>query len=243
MPTTRSANKQAKLEDVGVVDKDAAGPANSKASAGQKRKADSLAQDAKGKAKKSKQVKSEDEQEDDYITINRAPVLELWASCVAQFLHPSLSWNTALSIGGAISTITAISKGRSIGTMEKPDPGEAQRKKEKREEAAEKGGLKEVEVMSFHLNLDDNGQALVGGKPKKGNEDALRKKYGGPEQYDKVRTAFQDSLQSWKGKEEELDKQSFGFYEDFRPSIPLGQKGWGRKGQLRLETVKQVVDA
>ncbi len=77
--------------------------------------------------------------------------------------------------------------------------------------------------------------------PKKPNEEALRKKYGGAEQYDKARAAFQDALKTWKGREDELQKQAFGFYEDFRPSIPPGQKGWGRKGQLRLQTVRDVV--
>lgn len=183
-----------------------------------------------------------DQGEDGVITINRAPVLDLWASCVAELVHPSLSWETCLSIGGAISTITAISKGRSIGTIEKPDPGEAHAKKEKRKEKAAQGGYDEIEVMSFHLNIDKDGHALVGGKPKKASEETLRKKFGGDE-YSKARDTFRNAVKKWKGREEELDKQAFGFYEEFRPSIPPGQKGWGRKGQLRLQSVRDVVEA
>ena len=176
----------------------------------------------------------------DSIVINRAPVLELWASCVTQFLHPNVPWESCVSAGGAISTITAISKGRSIGTIDKPDPGEAEEKRQKRKEKAEKEKLAELDVMNFHLSLDKTGQAMVGGKAKKAAEEALRKKYG-PEQYDKVKKVFQDSLKSWKGKEEELNGRAFGMYEDFRPTIPPGQQGWGRKGQLRLDTVKDAV--
>jgi hypothetical protein len=54
------------------------------------------------------------------IIINRAPVFELWGACVAHLLHAELSWNLCLSIGSSISTIIAISKGRSIGTIAPP---------------------------------------------------------------------------------------------------------------------------
>lgn len=148
-----------------------------------------------------------------------------------------MPWSTCLSIGGAISTITAISKGRSIGTIEKPDPGEAQDKREKRRE--EQAELNEVEVTGFHLKLKD-GTAMVGDNPKKGNEEALKKKYG-DRQYHMVKATFEESLKGWKGKEEELSSRAFGMYEDFRPTIPPGQKGWGRKGQLGMETIKSAV--
>ena len=146
-------------------------------------------------------------------------------------------------VGGAIATITAISKGRSIGKMEKPDPGEAQEKSRKRKEKAEEAGLEEIETMSFKLRLDKEGVAMVGDKPKKAAEESLRKKYGGDANYGKVKGVFEEALKSWKGKEEELDGRAFGMYEDFRPTIPPGQQEWGRKGQLRLETIKEVVSA
>ena len=182
--TTRSANRQTKLEDVGAGNIDSKPTKDNtratKATTGQKGKADTTAKsNGVKKAKKSHGSAGGDpDDSSESITINRAPVLELWASCLAQLLHPSVSWETCLSAGGAISTITAISKGRSIGKVDKPDPGEAEKKKQERKEKAEKEDLEELEVMSFHLNLDKSGQAMVGGKPKKGNEEALRKKYG-----------------------------------------------------------------
>lgn len=244
--STRSKTKQAKLEDVGAgAEKDVKASAKftapSTKAAGEKRKADDAPKEANEKSvKQAKKSPDDDADGNDTITINRAPVLELWASCVAQFMYPSVSWETCLSVGGAISTITAISKGRSIGTIDKPDPGEAQARREKRKEQAEKETLDQVEVMSFHLRLED-GQAVVGDKPKKAGEEALKKKYGGFEQYDKVRLAFEEALQTWKGNEDELDKHAFHMYEDFRPSVKPGQAGWGRKGKLSLDTIRTVV--
>lgn len=175
-----------------------------------------------------------DESKDD-ILINRAPVLELWAATVASFLYPEASWKTCLSAGSAISTLCAISKGRAIGTIDKKDRETAEKKKQR-----SKGDqLEELEVMSFHLKLKD-GHVLVGDKPKKANEQTLIKKFG-EAAYERVKETFQDSLQSWSGQEDELDAQAFHHYEVFRPTVPKGQKGWGRKGNLNLQTVKEAV--
>ena len=244
--TTRSANNHTKLEDVGAGNTSAKSSTPKATSAGRKRKAeDALKNQVATSSKKAKPSKGtaagDNGENDDVIIINRAPILELWSSCVAQFLHPAVTWETCLSIGGAIATITAISKGRSIGKIDKPGSGEAKKKKGERRKKAEKEDLDELEVMSFKLNLDKNGQAMVGGKPKKAGEEALIKKYGGSDRYETVKATFQDALQEWKGQEEDLDGRAFSCYEDFRPSIATGQRGWGRKGQLNLETVRSAV--
>ena len=255
--TTRSATKQPKLEEVkGTVTE------NKKANQSRKRKAPVTSESASSKkaktvtkdskpsskptAKSAKQEQSHDASGDDaadaeVITINRAPVLELWASCVAHFVYPDLPWVSCLSVGGAIASITAIAKGHSIGTMEKPEPSEAEESRRKCNEKAENDQLDEVDVMGFHLKLKD-GQAMVGEKPKKGNEAALRKKYG-DEQYENAESTMQEALSKWKGKETELDHEAFKMYEDFRPNVPKGQKGWGRKGQLNLQNLKHAVGA
>ena len=172
------------------------------------------------------------------ILINRAPVLELWAACVTAFLCSKLSWSTALSVGSAISSLCAVAKGRAIGTTDPPDGAKAE---QKRRDRAERDILEEVEVMGFHVKLKD-GQAMVGDKPKKANEEALKKKYG-ESAYERVRSTFAASLKAWKGKEDDLDVQAFHFYEVFRPTVPPGQKGWGRKGMLNLETVRSAVSS
>ena len=105
MPATaRNANKQVTLEVVGAVPKDTSSrqskkPSDKPSSPSAKRKAD---QQPNKQISKRQKAHGDVEDDGESITINRAPVLELWASCVAQFLHPSLSWDTCLSVGGAI---------------------------------------------------------------------------------------------------------------------------------------------
>lgn len=251
--TTRSATKQPKLEEIKGTETGDKGPndtrkrksqdASTNASKRQKgrdghpqQKADISASSGKGTTQ---HLNDDDGQV--AITINRAPVLELWASCVTKFIYHSIPWETCLSVGSAISTITAVAKGRSIGTMEKPGPDEAEKRRRERQQKAEDEQLEDIEVMGFHLHLRD-GQALVGDKPKPGNESALSKKFG-QEHYERAKRAFQDALGSWEGREIELDGEAFKMYEEFRPTVPPGQKGWGRKGQLNLESVKSAVNA
>jgi hypothetical protein len=102
-------------------------------------------------------------------------------------------------------------------------------------------GLDEIKIIHFKLKLKD-GLALVGSdqKGKPGSEEALKKKFG-DEQYEKVRRDFESVLKSWKGDEYELNKRAFHFYERFRPDVSKGQKGWGRKGELSLETFNNAV--
>jgi hypothetical protein len=174
------------------------------------------------------------------VVINRAPVLQLWSACVAQFLYPNLAWSTCVSAGSAISSICAVAKGRSIGKVPERDDSEAaQRKREDAKKA--KKDLDEIQVLQFHLKIKD-GLVLVGnerrGKPV--NEALLKKKFG-DEAYKGVKGCFGEVLQSWEGEEERLSGEGFKMYERFRPDIGNGQKAWGRKGELSLETIRSVV--
>lgn len=177
---------------------------------------------------------------DSAIVINRAPVLQLWSTCLTHFLYPNLPWSTCISAGSAISSICAVAKGRSIGTVPERDDSEAaQRKREDRKKM--KKELDEIQVMQFHLKLKD-GLAVVGSekKGKSGDEEGLRKKFG-EGAYGKVKGCFEDVLGSWEGDEEGLSVEGFNMYEKFRPDVSGGQKGWGRKGELSLDTIKDVV--
>jgi hypothetical protein len=177
---------------------------------------------------------------DTKININRSPVLQLWSACVAHFVYPQLPWETCISAGSAISTICAVSKGRSIGTVDPSTTTED--KKRKREEARERNKeLDAIDVMQFHLKLKD-GRALVGsqepGKP--GAEAPLIKKFGQKE-YSEAKKVFEECLQKWKGKETQLNQKAFQFYEQFRPQIAGGQKGWGKKGELSFAKVRDTI--
>ena len=261
MVTTRSANKQTHLED--FTEDKASSSETSKKQAPKKnaatkqskistseqggmlspppspsRKRKTPPTEKKGETNKKTKTEEPDEKADDTIVINRAPVLHLWGACVTHFLYPTLEWSTCLSAGSAISTICAVAKGRAIGAIDEPEDTEERRKKkeQQKDDAAE---LDVLEVMQFKLNQKD-GKILFSGKPQSSNDDGLRKKYG--ERYDDVQKTFDEALATWKGSEEELSKAAFGMYEDFRPNVSKGQKGWGRKGALDLGIVRKAVE-
>ncbi|KAG6355698.1 hypothetical protein INS49_003662 [Diaporthe citri] len=172
------------------------------------------------------------------IIINRAPVLELWGACVAQFQYPDFSWDLCLSIGSSISTITAISKGRSIGTIAPPDESKDAASKDQNKKNGD--DLPTVKVMGFPMKIKDD-SVIVKGKPKTTREVSLVRKYGSEESYGKAKNAMTEALQDWKGKENELDLKAFHMYEQFRPDVAKGQKGWGRKGELHLSKVRDTI--
>lgn len=261
MVTTRGATKQTKVDDftesaptrASASKKGSSSKSKSKEQGKQsepkqyarKRKAPPTTSKSSS-ASKTKRAKSSHENgkavsPEGVVVINRAPVLHLWGACVAQFLHPQLAWSTCLSAGQAISAICAISKGRSIGTIEKSkDTEERRRKKDAQRKEAER--LEEVEVMQFHLRLKGEGDekvVLLSGKSISGTEEGLRRKFG--ERYEAVRDAMKGALESWKGDEEELSKAAFGMYEDFRPSVMKGEGGWGRKGELSVGGIESAV--
>ncbi len=175
--------------------------------------------------------------------INRSPVLQLWSACVAQHLYPELSWSTSLAVGSAISTLCAIAKGKSIGTIEErektPEEKAAQTAQRR---AAEAGADREVQVMGFRLYIKGQ-DVILQGKPKHGNEGALKAKFGGDENYGRAKTVMDDAITSWMAsdKKGELNAKAFHMYEEFRPSVQGGQGGWGKKGALELDRVREVV--
>jgi hypothetical protein len=127
-----------------------------------------------------------------------------------------------------------VAKGRSIGTISEPDVDDSKKKDEKKKQIE----ADELEVMHFKLRLKD-GIVFLGGKAQNGSEDALKRKFG--DHYDDVRGVFDESLQKWGERKEELDKLAFGMYEEFRPEVPKGQRGWGRKGILDLEKTRRII--
>jgi hypothetical protein len=39
---------------------------------------------------------------------------------------------------------------------------------------------------------------------------------------------------------EQLSTKAFGLYEDFRPAIPAGVRGWGAKGNLDIDRIHSL---
>jgi hypothetical protein len=236
MPTTRSAAKQSQIES-------SSKGASKKASGTSTKRRLPSESDIEPRSSKKAARKREDAANEDHkdgsgsepIIINRAPVLQLWGSVVAKTVHPDLPWAACLSIGNAISSLCAVSKGRSIGLIEPADDT----KKDKKARQRQSDDTKRIKVMGFSLPVKGDA-VILGGKPKSLKEEGLKHKFGA-NQYDAVKAAFEDGLQSWKGHEDELNTKAFHMYEQFRPTVASGQKGWGRKGELSTSEIAKAV--
>jgi hypothetical protein len=94
------------------------------------------------------------------ILINRAPVLTLWASVVAERL--GFKSDEALSLGKAVAGLTAQSKGQRLGIF-KPTPKEFKKVREH-----ERGEEFRVDLLGRALpamNTEDGVRAVIKSKP------------------------------------------------------------------------------
>jgi hypothetical protein len=172
----------------------------------------------------------------DKVTINRAPVLTLWAAVVAKRLGHS--WDESLTLGRAVAGLNAQSKGRRIGVYEKPTPeGKEKEKKEAREArkgptVALLGRSVPVKKTAHGLRATTDGHAIDPDSV----ETYLEQKFG--DEYAPSRAALEQLAKSYSPRE--LESQAYDLYEKFRPTIPEGKKGWGAKGELDLDYVRSL---
>ena len=161
------------------------------------------------------------------IQINRAPVLTLWASVVAQ--HLGYDHDAALTLGKAVAGLNAQAKGRRLGIF-KPSQEPHKRPKQGEELRIEVCGRAVPAVMTT-----DGVRAVIGDKPISATsvETYLKKSFG--DNLPLVRDAMTDLA---KHMADELEQAAYGLYEQFRPSIPAGTRGWGAKGKLDLDLIR-----
>jgi hypothetical protein len=172
----------------------------------------------------------------DVVTINRAPVLTLWASVVAECL--GFDPEEALTLGKAVAGLTAQSKGQRLGIFT-PSPEAVRKERAKKAKAA---GVLRVALLGRAVPVlrTENGLRAV---DKDQNPIAptsvdkyLRSKFG--ERLPEVRGAMEKLARS-RGSEA-LVKEAFQLYEAFRPEVPTGDSGWGAKGKLNLKTIQEL---
>jgi hypothetical protein len=167
------------------------------------------------------------------ILINRAPVLTLWASVVAERL--GFKHDEALSLGKAVAGLTAQSKGQRLGIF-KPTPKEL-----KKVRKHERGDEFRVELLGRALpavNTDLGVRAVIKSKPidPGGVERYLESKFG--DTLPEARKGMKELANALKP--DELAQKGFGLYEQFRPAIPEGVQGWGAKGELDLGRISKL---
>jgi hypothetical protein len=168
------------------------------------------------------------------VTINRAPVLTLWAAVVAERL--GLDRDEALTIGRALSGLTAHAKGVRLGIFEL-SPEHVFRHRQ----SLKHGATTEIRLMGRDVDAvhtPEGLRAVSRGKPIK--PAAVRKYLVGK---------FGDALDDVQGTmealaasmpPEELAQQAFRLYEAFRPAVKSGAAGWGQEGKLDLARIQNL---
>ena len=158
-----------------------------------------------------------------WVSINRALVLTLWAAVVAECL--GFKKDEALTLGRAVAGLNAYSKGKALGLFE-PTPSKVH---EERHKARTKRTLT-VMVPNRAVPVErtaDGLTALSKDSPIKPEsvQRHLEGKFG--DALDDVTSAMSHLVRSMPSKT--LSAQAYKLYEQFRPEIPGGVKGWGAK--------------
>lgn len=169
------------------------------------------------------------------VMVNRAPVLTLWGTIVAQRLGHDRA--TALTLGKAVAGLNAQSKGRRLGIYEAPapEPGPPKAVKRAPPRAASIPLLGRAIPV---IETPEGFRATVKNQPESpaSVELYLEQKFGStlPE----VAAAMRELAKAYPPKR--LDAIGFALYEKFRPEIPEGVKGWGAKGRLDLARIRRL---
>jgi hypothetical protein len=168
------------------------------------------------------------------IKINRAPVLTLWATIVAERLGYDKS--EALTLGKAVAGLNAQSKGRRLGIYE-------EKKDEDKEKEKKPARLQFIELLGRGvpaLKTSKGLRATIKGEEidAESVQKYLKQKFG--EELDETRSAMEKLAKAYPPKQ--LENEAYGLYEKFRPKIPEGTKGWGAKGELDLDYIQSLAE-
>jgi hypothetical protein len=169
------------------------------------------------------------------VKINRAPVLTLWATIVAEQL--GYDRNSALTLGKAVAGMNAQAKGQRLGIFEKP--------KERPLKVVRKGAKPTDEEVVLLL-----GRAIPTIRTKEGIRAKIKNEMIDPKSVEKyvlqkfgndlteVREAMESLAKAFT--KEKLATEAYKLYEKFRPTVAEGQKGWGAKGDLDLGMIRSL---
>ena len=168
------------------------------------------------------------------VTINRAPVLTLWAAVVAERL--GYDRDEALTLGQAVAGMNAAAKARAIGKFHPPQKPAAAAPRPRK--VGETFDVPLCNRMVPAIHTPQGLRALNKGTPAK------------PESVSRyLESKFGDALSDARGAmkalalsvaKDELEATAFSLYEAFRPAIPAGTRGWGAKGVLDLAQVRAL---
>jgi hypothetical protein len=167
------------------------------------------------------------------VEVNRAPVMTLWATVVAERL--GFDRDEALTLGKTVTGLNAQAKGRSLGIFK---PGE---KKSEQARRRPKGEQFFVELLGRSvpvINTPEGVRAAAKDAPvdPASVQRYLEGKFGGalPE----VRQAMEELAAALAP--DELEERAYRLYAEFRPEIPSGKRGWGAKGELDTDRIRSL---
>ncbi|MCG7361202.1 hypothetical protein MHZ93_08040 [Roseomonas sp. ACRSG] len=166
------------------------------------------------------------------IRVNRAPVLTLWAAVVAERLgHPP---DTALSLASYVAGTAARAKARRLGLAEDA---------EHRDDTTSLKPREAIRLLGKEVPLahDADGEVLAdagGGKPAPAAPIKAYVSRAFGQHLPAVRAAMEELAA--RHDPEELNRIGFRLYERFRPEVPADVTGWGARGELNLEAIRQA---
>ena len=168
------------------------------------------------------------------VSVNRAPVLTLWAAVVAERL--GFTRDEALTMGRVVAGLNAYSKGKALGIF-KPAPEEVRRERKH----AAPGTLAHVDLLHRAVPVVLTPQGLRALSKDKPVEPAsvqryLESKFG--QALEAVETAMNALARSLD--QADLAARAYELYEIFRPAVPAGTRGWGAEGILDLARIRDL---
>lgn len=171
------------------------------------------------------------------ISINRAPVLTLWAAIVAERL--GFDHDEALTLGHMVAGLNAYSKGVSLGLFT-PTPEDVKARRAKlRPKQTISVDLLHRAVPAIHTK--EGLRALAHEKPvdPKSVERYLASRFG--EGLHDAEEAMRALAKAFPPKK--LATEAYKLYEAFRPAVPSGTSGWGAKGTLNFDAIRNLAKA
>jgi hypothetical protein len=173
------------------------------------------------------------------IEINRAPVMTLWAAVVAERL--GFDRDEALTLGKTVAGLNAQSKGQRLGIYERSEPDEQGKKASEQARSRPKDEQFYVELLGRSVpavNTPEGVRATAKGDPVKpaAVQRYLESKFG--ESLPEMRAAMEELAAARTPVE--LEGRAYRLYEQFRPEIPSGAKGWGAKGKLDTDRIRAL---
>jgi hypothetical protein len=166
------------------------------------------------------------------IRVNRAPVLTLWASIVAERLgYPP---GTALTLGRAVAGYSAQAKARRLGLVDQREQSEERERPHVPRETVMLLGrhIPVVATEDGTIRAEDHGMAAS----ERSALVYIRRAFG--ENLDLVRAAMESLAASYPP--DELNRIGFHLYERFRPEVPEDVSGWGAKGELKVGRIRNA---